>query len=186
MLHQTTLGKFGIGKLGPSNQPISQEVLPAVTSSPKPKRGPGRPRKLPDPAAEKHLQQAQEQQQQQQQQQQLQASLQHVSVTLKVVKSTTTLPWADTCQIKVLVLLKYRDSAGNTRNIYTKEQKQTALTKLADCKGSYIQAARHILLFHALFSARLRPQAAMLQQQMTLTTTALTLFLRQSQIRVQP
>ncbi len=61
MSPQTQLDQFCIGKLGPDNNPISQVVLPAITSAAQSKKGPGRPAHLPDPSAQEELQQIQAQ-----------------------------------------------------------------------------------------------------------------------------
>lgn len=95
---QTGLGRFGIGKLGPHNRPVSQALpsLPTfVPGNTVAKRKPGRPRKEVDSATAADLQKKQQQQQQQQQereeqqqqkqQQQQQRELQRVHVKLVVV-----------------------------------------------------------------------------------------------------
>ena len=91
---QTGLGRFGIGKSGPHNRPVSQALhsLPTfVPGNTVAKRKPGRPRKEVDSATAADLQKKQQQQQQQQQereeqqQQQQQRELQRVHVKLVVV-----------------------------------------------------------------------------------------------------
>ena len=123
---QTGLGRFGIGKLGPHNRPVSQALpsLPTfVPGNTVAKRKPGRPRKEVDSATAADLQKKQQQQQQQQQereeqqqqkqQHQQQRELQRVHVKLVVVTNTTSLPWQDTRETSVRLQLTVKFSSGD-------------------------------------------------------------------------
>ena len=66
---QTSLGCFGIGKLGPHNQPISHPLPTLTLDQPVENRKPGRSRKEIDPTTAADLQQRQQDKQQQKQQQ---------------------------------------------------------------------------------------------------------------------
>ena len=86
---QTGLGRFGIGKLGPHNRPVSQALpsLPTfVPGNTVAKRKPGRPRKEVDSATAADLQKKQQQQQQQQQErEEQQQQQQQQSVSCRAV-----------------------------------------------------------------------------------------------------